>query len=31
MAAVVLSAAPLLVLYALARRSFLRALAGGFV
>ena len=31
MAAVVLSAAPLLVLYAVARRSFLRALAGGFV
>ena len=30
MAAVVLSAAPLLVLYAVARRSFLRALAGGF-
>jgi len=31
MAAVVLSAAPLLALYAVARRSFLRALAGGFV
>jgi raffinose/stachyose/melibiose transport system permease protein len=31
MAAVVLSAAPLLALYAIARRSFLRALAGGFV
>lgn len=30
MAAVVLSAAPLLVLYVFARRSFLRALAGGF-